>query len=158
MVEKKAEEGKQMMRAIEFNKIALTELVLSIDVSSSSAKLAFVIVKSCKKNDFEDVNAALSWEKLRGKYDPISTPSLVKTEILFRVNKLGKDEDTEIWINDLEYLRLRLESMASSMTDDQFMTQVLSSLASEYELQMLLLEKYMGKKKTRFPLKNSRMI
>jgi hypothetical protein len=63
----------------------------------------------------------LSWEKLKKKYDPVFAPSLVKTERLFREYKLGKDEDPETWITNLEDLRLKLEVMGSFMTDDQFM-------------------------------------
>jgi hypothetical protein len=93
VIEEKNEEGKEMMRAVELNEIAFTELVLSIDMSSSSAKIASGIVKNCKTKDFEDGNVALAWEKLRRKYDPISALSLVKTERMFRGCKLGKDED-----------------------------------------------------------------
>jgi hypothetical protein len=62
------------------------------------------------------------------------------------VCKLGKDEDPETWITNVEDLRLKLEVMGSFMTDDQFMVQVLNSLMNYYELQMLLLEKRIGSK------------
>jgi hypothetical protein len=51
----------------------------------------------------------------------------VKAERLFREYKLGKDEDPETWITNLEDLRLKLEVMGLFMTDDQFMSQVLIS-------------------------------
>ena len=66
-----------------------------------------------------------------------------------RESKLNKDEDPEVWITNLEDLRLKLEVMGSSMTDNQFMIQVLNSLTSDYELQALLLEKRIGNKKVR---------
>jgi hypothetical protein len=47
--------------------MAFTELVLSFDVSSSSGKIAFGIVKSCKTKDYEDGHAGLAWENK--KYD-----------------------------------------------------------------------------------------
>jgi gag-polypeptide of LTR copia-type len=65
---------------------------------------------------------------------------------MFRESKLSKDEDPEVWITNLEDLRIKLEVMGSSMTDDQFMVQVLNSLTGDYELQMLLLEKRIGDK------------
>jgi hypothetical protein len=83
---------------------------------------------------------------LRKKHDPVSAPSLVKTERLFRECKLGKDEDPETWITKLEDLRLKFEVMRSFMTDDQFMVQVLNSLTNDYKLQMLFLEKRIGSK------------
>jgi gag-polypeptide of LTR copia-type len=66
---------------------------------------------------------------------------LVKTERTFRESKLSKDEDPDVWIANLEDLRIKLEVMGSSMTDEQSMIQILNSLTEEYELQMLLLEK-----------------
>jgi hypothetical protein len=142
--DEKTDEGKTILRIIDFNEMTFTELVLSIDVSSISGKIAFGI-KSCKTKDYEDGHAGLAWEKSKKKYDPVS-PSLVKTERLFRESKLGKDEDPETWITNLEDLLWKLEVMGSFMTDDQFMVQVLKSLMNDYELQMSLLEKRIGSK------------
>jgi hypothetical protein len=144
--DKTTDEEKRMLRIIDLNEMAFIELVLTIDVISSSGKLAFGIVKSCKKKDCEDGHAGLAWEKSKKKYDPVSAPSLVKTERLFRECKLGKDEDPKTWITNLEDIRLKLEVMGSFMTDDQLMVQVLNSLTNGYELQMLLLEKRIGNK------------
>ena len=118
IIDEKTEEGKKLLRIADLNEIAFTELILSIDVSNSNGKIAFGIVKSCKSKEFEDGNAALAWDKLKKKYDPISAPSLVKTERMFRESRLGKNEDPEIWINNLEDLRIKLETMGSVMTDD----------------------------------------
>jgi hypothetical protein len=94
----KKDEGRRMMKVIDLNEMAFTKLVLSIDVSSSSGKIAFRIVTSCKTKDYEDGHAGLAWKKLKKKYDTVSAPSLVKAERLFRECKLGKDEDPETWI------------------------------------------------------------
>jgi hypothetical protein len=90
VIDEKTEEGKKLLRIGELNEIAFTELILSIDVSKSNGKIAFGIVKSCKSNEFEDGNAALAWEKLKEKYDPMFAPLLVKTERMFRESRLGK--------------------------------------------------------------------
>jgi hypothetical protein len=121
------DEGKRILRIIDLNEMAFTKLVLSIDVSSSSGKIAFGIVKSCKTKYHEDGHAGLTWEKLKKKYDPVSAPSFVKAERLFREYKLGKDEDPETWITNLEDLRMKLEVLGLFTTDDQFMIQVLIS-------------------------------
>jgi hypothetical protein len=146
VLDEKSDEGKRMLRIIDSNEMAFTELVLSIDVSSSSDKIAFGIVKNCKTKDYEDGHAGLAWEKSKKKYDPVPAPSLVKTERLFRECKLEKDEDPETWFTNLEALRLKLEVMGSFMTDDQFMIHVLNSLTNHYNLQVLLLEKQIGSK------------
>jgi hypothetical protein len=98
--------------------------------------------------DLEDGHAGLALKKSKKKYDPVSAPSLVKTERLFRECKLGKDEDPETWITNLEDPRLILEVMGSFITDDQFMAQVLNSLTNDYEVQMLLLESGLEAKRT----------
>jgi hypothetical protein len=41
---------------------------------------------------------------------------------------------------------LKLEVIGSFMTDDQFIVKVLNSLTNDYKLQMLLLEKWIGRK------------
>ena len=135
-----------MMKNADLNELAFTELILSIDVSNSSGKIAFGILKSCKTKDYEDGNATHAWEKLKKKFDPVSAPTLVKTERMFRESKLGRNEDPEIWINNLEDLRVKLEVMGSNMTDEQFLIQVLNSLTGDYELQMTLMEKRIGNK------------
>jgi hypothetical protein len=48
LFDKKTDEVKQMLRIIDLNEMAFTKLVMSIDVSSSSGKIAFGIVKSFK--------------------------------------------------------------------------------------------------------------
>jgi gag-polypeptide of LTR copia-type len=141
VIDEKTEEGKRLMLLTDLNGIAFTELMLLIDVSNSNGKIAFGMVKICKSKGFEDGNVALDWEKLNKKYDPISDTSLVKTERMFRESRLGNNEDPEIWIKNIEDLRIKLETMGSSMTDDQFIVQVLNSLTSHYKLQMFLLVK-----------------
>jgi len=89
-----------MLKNADLNKLAFIELILSIDVSIRSGKVAFGILKSCKTKDYEDGNASMAWEKLKKMFDPVSAPTLVKTERLFRERKLGKNEDLEIWINN----------------------------------------------------------
>jgi hypothetical protein len=96
VIDEKTEEGKKWLQIAELNEIAFMELIPLIDVSNNNGKIAFGIVKSCKSKEFEDGNAALAWKKLKKKYDPISAPSLVKTERMFRESRLGKNKDLEI--------------------------------------------------------------
>jgi hypothetical protein len=68
--------GKEKSRIMELNEIAFTELILSIDVKTSSGKTAFNLVKGCK--------AATARERLKINYEPVSAPTLVKLEKQFR--------------------------------------------------------------------------
>jgi hypothetical protein len=54
---------------------------------------------------------------------------------MFKESKLGKNEDTEICINNLEDPQIKLEAMSSNMADEKFLIQVLSSLTGDYKLQ-----------------------
>jgi hypothetical protein len=62
------EYGKKKSIATEMNEIAYTKLILSIDVKTSSGKVAFNLIKGCKSKDYPDGNAAIAWESLKKKY------------------------------------------------------------------------------------------
>jgi hypothetical protein len=128
--------GKKMSRATELNEIAYTELNLSIDVKTSNGKIAFNIVKECKSKHYPDGNAAVAWEKLKNKYEPISDPSMVKLDKQFReLSLIKKSQDPEVWITELEDICVRLDDMGSSISENQFMIHVLNNLTSDYDLQ-----------------------
>jgi peroxiredoxin family protein len=83
----------------------------------------------------------LALDNIKKKFDPVSAPSLVKTERTFRKGKLEKGEYPEIWITKLEELRLKLEDMESHLTDCNFMVKLFNILSNHYELKMILMEK-----------------
>jgi hypothetical protein len=122
-------------------------LIHSTDVRSSRAKVVFIIIKECNCRNYTDGNSALACDMLKNKFDPVSVPSLVKTERAFRKRKLEKEEDPEIWITNLEELRLKQEDMESHKINSQFMVRVLTSLTNDYELQMVLMEKRIRNRK-----------
>jgi hypothetical protein len=107
------------LKIFNLNELAYTELILSIDVKTSSGKIAFNMVKGCKNKDYTEGNATMAWERLKNKYEPTSAPSLVKTEILFRQRSLTRNEDPDAWITyrwgywkrELETNPTRLKSM-----------------------------------------------
>jgi hypothetical protein len=85
-----SEEGKKLTIAADMNKLAYTELILSIDDKTSSGKVAFNFVIGCKNKDYADGNASMTWERLKNKFEPSSAPSLVKLEKKFRQCSLKK--------------------------------------------------------------------
>jgi hypothetical protein len=104
------------------------------------------MVKGCKNKYYTQGNEVMAWERLKNKYEPSSDPSLVKTERIFRQSSLCKNEDPDFCITKFEEFRMKLEDMGSAMTDDQFMMHVLNNLTSDYELQIVLLEKRIVRK------------
>ena len=143
-IDLESESGKKKSAIIELNEIAYSELILSIDIKTSSGKVAFNLIKGCKSKDYPDGNAALAWERLKNKYEPISAPSLVKLEKQFRELSLKRGEDPKVWITQLEDLCCRLEAMDSIISDNQFMIHILNNLTSEYDLQVAIMERRVG--------------
>lgn len=135
---------KKLVKIRNLNEYAYGELVMSMDISKPSGKVAFSIVRSSKSSDYVDGNAAIAWQRLTAKYAPTTAPSLVKLERQFRQSKLKLKSDPDAWITELEDMRLRLEDMGSTISDDQFYIHILNNLSSDYELQVALLERKIG--------------
>jgi gag-polypeptide of LTR copia-type len=57
----------------------------------------------------------------------------VKLEKQFRELSLKKGQDPETWITELEDLHVRLETMESSISENQFMIHILNNLTSDYQ-------------------------
>ena len=106
----------------------------------------FNMVKGCKSKDYTEGNAAIAWERIKNKCEPISDHSLVKAERLFRQSSLSQNKETDTWTTALEEFRMKLDDMGSAITDDQFTIHALNNLTRDYELQIVLLEKSIGNK------------
>jgi gag-polypeptide of LTR copia-type len=144
MINLTSDRGKQKSRIITLNDVAFTELILLIDVKTSSGKTAFNLVKGCKTKDHPDGNAASTWERLKKKYEPVAAPTLMKLEKQFRDLSLKKGQDLEIWITELEDLRVRLETMDFSISENQLMIHILNNLTTDYTLQLAMMERRIG--------------
>jgi hypothetical protein len=129
------EEGKKLTIAADMNKLAYTELILSIYV-----KVAFNLVKGFKNKDYADGNARMAGGRLKNKFEPSSAPSLVKLEKQFRQCSLKKGQDPDIWITELEDYRMRLEELGSSISDNQFILHILNNMMDDYDLQLAMME------------------
>jgi hypothetical protein len=113
--------------------MANTELILSIDIKGITGKFVFSIFVGYKNWYYTDENCVFAWVKLKKKFDPAFTPSLVRTEKTFSLSKLYKEEDPTIWMTNFEGICLKLEDMESHTTESQFMFQVLNSMTNDKE-------------------------
>ena len=59
------EEIKKYNKMCELNELAYSDLIMSMDTSTTAGKVAFGLVKSSKSKDFPDGNAAISWKRLK---------------------------------------------------------------------------------------------
>jgi hypothetical protein len=128
------------------NELAYTELILSIDDTTSNGKVAFNLVKGCKNKDYADGNASMAWERLKNKYEPQSAPSLVKMEKQFRQSALKKVQDPDVWITELEDYRMKLDELGSSISENQFILHILNNMTADYDLQLAMMEKRINDK------------
>jgi hypothetical protein len=64
-INERTEEGKVLMENADLNEMAYTELILLIDIRSSSGKDVFSIIKECKSREYTDGISELSWDKLK---------------------------------------------------------------------------------------------
>jgi hypothetical protein len=65
------------------NKDAYSDLIMSIDTTTSAGKVAFSLVRGTKSANYEEGNAEIAFTRLTNKYAPKMAPSLAKTNRLF---------------------------------------------------------------------------
>lgn len=122
------------MELIEENEKAYNDLIMSIDTTTAAGKVAFSLVRSSKTKDYPDGNAVVAWKRLRQKFMPDSAPTMTKLQQQFYSSKLEKNQDPDVWMTKMEYIRVQLEELSSEMTDIQFMTQIINNLTDDYEV------------------------
>jgi hypothetical protein len=79
----------------DLDELALKEFILSVNLSTSSGKFAFNMIKWFKNIYYAEFNTEMVWERLKSKYEPTSAHSLVKTERIFRQRSLCKNQDPD---------------------------------------------------------------
>ena len=126
----------------ELNVLAYEELILSMDISKPTGKIAYKLIDNCKTDDFPEGNSALAWKKLMSKYAPTTAPSLCKLEREFHNSKLDINKDPEEWIIELETINDKLACIAEEhkYTEKKIITHILNNVPEEYELEIKELE------------------
>jgi hypothetical protein len=114
-----SEEGKNLIIAADMKELAYNELILLIDGKSSSTKVVYNFVKGCMNIYYVYGNASMASERLKNNFDPSCALSLVKLEKQFRQGSLKKGKDPDVWINEFEDNRMRLEEFLSSISDNR---------------------------------------
>ena len=131
----------------ELNDIAYEDLILSMEGNTEAGKVAFQIVRGARSELFKEGDAALAWKRLRNKYESKSAPSRLNLKNKFVNSKLKTArEDPDVWLTNLESLRVQLAEAESFMTDTDLIEHVLNNLPKEYENVVLKLEDRVGAK------------
>ena len=133
--------GLENKRMREANEAAYTDLILSIDGTSASGRVAFNLVRLSKNIDHADGDAKMAWARLRNKYATKSAPSLMALKKEFTNSRLtNRKEDPDIWIGNLEDLKIRIEQQGSKVEDVDIMIHILNNLPKDYEISQAKLE------------------
>jgi gag-polypeptide of LTR copia-type len=88
----------------------------------------FQAVQSSKTAEYECGHAGNLWTILDDKYMPKTAASLTKLHQDFYAAVMLPGEDPNVFVAKLEFQRVLMEQLGSTMTDDQFMMHIVSSL------------------------------
>ena len=139
------EEGKRKKRLRELNEIGYEALILLIDGETQLGRVAFAIVNGCKTNKFKYGDCAKAWDRLCKKYEPKSAPSRLALRNKFNNMKLTSwKNDPEVWLTELEDIRVHLIAAGSTMSEDDLLEHALNNLPKEYDVVVSLAEKRLG--------------
>jgi hypothetical protein len=58
------EEGKEQTKVNMLNALAYDDLILSMDTTKTSGRIAFSFIKRAKSEDYKDGNATIAWQNL----------------------------------------------------------------------------------------------
>ena len=107
-----SDKQKKTRRAWKLNELAYEDILLPINCSTSSGKVAFSLVDNCATSDQPDGNCKLVWERLTRKYQPRSTSSYIQLKKDFANSKLSSlDARPDEWMSALESLRTKLNKI-----------------------------------------------
>lgn len=126
---------KATIKRYEKNEEAVEQLILSIDSGCASGRAVFNLVKNSQSTDHPEGNCKVIWDKLVAKYEPKSTPSLLKIRKEFANNTLDAGMDPCEWIAELEDLMHRSNAIgiATEMKDIDLLVHALNNMPDEYD-------------------------
>jgi len=111
------------------NSTGYAQLILSM-----SGK-AFSYVDDAKTTELPDGDLALVYERLQAEYAPTGRSDLVEVNCKTQFNNCALEStktDPEEWFDKLEYLRKRLRTIGSDVTDDDLIAHMLAKMPYEY--------------------------
>jgi gag-polypeptide of LTR copia-type len=132
------------VKARDMNDSAYSDLILSMDTTTSLGRVAFAIVKGSKSGDYLDGNAATSWSKLKQKYAPTTNFALATLHKKYHGAKLKRGGDPDLFVTYIHDLRFKLEDMNVVFTERQFLLHILSNLNEDYGMVQYHLEHRLG--------------
>jgi hypothetical protein len=133
----KTETDQNILKLDKLNKQAYMELILSIDTTTTRGSTAFRLVKNCRTKEYPDGNSFMAWERLKSKYAPRTSCSLMKHKKKYENSSLGDaTKDPDDWISSMEGIITEIESIDEKMaiSDKDFLFHILNNLPKEYDV------------------------
>jgi gag-polypeptide of LTR copia-type len=116
------------------------DLNLSIDTSTLAGKVSFAMIKNTKTKKNPEGNLRTAYLRLKNKYEPNTTPHLMHLTREFHSKSLGKNQDPDMFITDLESLQIQCADLDHKIDDKALIIHVLNNLNNNYEMEVKLLE------------------
>jgi gag-polypeptide of LTR copia-type len=129
------------------NKKCFGDLVLSIDCTTAAGKVAFAMIKATKTKTNPSGDLRAAYLRLKSKYEPSTTPQLMKLTKEFHSKSLQTNQDPDQFITDLEALKVKMEELDHVITDKSMIIHILNNLDTNYEMEVKMLEHEMQRLK-----------
>ena len=120
--------------AVEDNDKAYSVLLLSCQGS------AFTTVESSRSTQFPDGDAYLAWKNLLTKYEDTELPDVLMLRRDLTQRVLEHEEETDKWIDDLEYIQRRLREAGATVSDDEIIAHILQRAPRKFSELVTILE------------------
>ena len=140
-------EDKKKKKLRDANDYAYEALILLINGETSTGRVAFSIVRNCKTKDLADGDVAMAWKRLCDKYEPKSAPLRLALKNEFNSKNLRSvKHDPDVWLTELEDLRMQLLNAGSTLSEDDLLEHALNNLPREYDVVVSKLEDRLSSK------------
>jgi len=95
--------------------------------------VSFGIVDAAKDKELSNGNAALAWKRLSEKF--VGRNNAEKMKLIKQLNesRMGKTEDPDEWITNLECLRQRIAECGKKIDENELVMHILYHLPTEYD-------------------------
>ena len=140
---------KSIVERYEASILAYDDLLLSMNSTTSSGRVAFGIVDGCKTTANPDGNARQAWTRLNEKYAPTNAPSYIELEKKFAEMELTScDTDPDKFITNLEALMVQMNKTSipgkSNKSETDLILHIMANVPEQYETAVQALQRGIG--------------
>jgi putative NIF3 family GTP cyclohydrolase 1 type 2 len=124
---------------VDINKKGFGKLILSIDCNTPAGKVAFSMVKNTKTTENPDGSLRQAYLRLKAKFEPSTTPHLMQLTREFHSKSLGRNQDPDIFITELEELKIKMIELDHDITEKSMILHILNNLNENYNMEIKML-------------------